>query len=113
MKIGELADATGLTRDTIRFYERNGLIQSEAGKQATNTYRNYPEELVFRLQIIQQARDAGVSVSDIKAVFDALDGSCDPADAKGVVAAKIEELEASKQQIENTIAFFKEQLAKL
>ena len=65
MRIGELAKRTGLSRDTIRFYEREGLIASEAPVEATNSYRDYPEALVERLKMIMEARDAGFSVSEL------------------------------------------------
>lgn len=113
MKIGALADATGLSRDTIRFYERNGLISSQSGSEQTNSYRNYPEELVFRLKVIQQARDAGMAVADIKEMFDAMEGSCDPSEARTVMQAKIAELQDNIRQIENVVAFLKAQIEDL
>lgn len=113
MKIGELSTATGVSRDTIRFYERNGLIESSAGKEATNSYRDYPEELVVRLGFIQSARDAGMSVSDIREMIDALGGRCDPDDAKAILGAKLVDLETSMEQVMRVIQFLKEQIAKL
>lgn len=65
MRIGELAKRTGLSRDTIRFYEREGLIASEKPPEATNSYRDYPEVLVERLGMIIEARDAGFSVGEL------------------------------------------------
>lgn len=65
MRIGELAKRTGLSRDTIRFYEREKLIASEAPKETTNSYRDYPEALVERLKMIVEARDAGFSVGEL------------------------------------------------
>jgi len=111
MRIGELAEKTGLSRDTIRFYERNGLIASEPGDAQTNSYKNYPDDLVPRLVVIQQARDAGMAVAEIRVMLDALNGSCDPADAKRVALAKIAELEDSIRQAEKVIAFLKAQMA--
>lgn len=113
MKIGELAQRTGLSRDTIRHYERNGLIASRASPEATNTYRDYPEDLVSRLGFVQNARDAGMSVADIRAMIDALGGSCAPEDARPVLQAKLRELEASAAQISQVIAFLKMQLDRL
>lgn len=113
MKIGELAKVTGVSRDTIRFYERNGLIESGAGTSATNSYRDYPQELVFRLGFIQSARDAGMSVADIRDMIDALGGGCEPSEAKAILGAKVVELEANKEQITRVIEFLKAQIAEL
>ena len=65
MRIGELANRTSVSRDTIRFYERHGLIRSVPGDGATNTYRDYPEDAIFTLEVIQDAQAAGLSIADI------------------------------------------------
>ena len=49
MRIGALAKASGLSRDTIRFYERRGLISSQA-ESGQNSYRNYPEHALDTLR---------------------------------------------------------------
>ena len=41
MQIGELATATGLSRDSLRFYEKRGLLRA---RRDANGYRNYPPE---------------------------------------------------------------------
>ncbi len=74
MRIGELAVRTGLTRDTIRFYERSGLVHSNGPIDATNDYRDYPEESVERLQMIVEARGAGFTVEDLQRLFAHLEG---------------------------------------
>ena len=65
MRIGELAKRTNVSRDTIRFYERHGLIRSDVDPKASNSYRDYPEETVLTLEVIQDAQAAGLSISDI------------------------------------------------
>ncbi len=69
MRIGELAQKTNLSRDTIRFYERNGLISSDESTSATNSYRDYPEELVERLNMIREAQNAGFSIAELLILF--------------------------------------------
>jgi DNA-binding transcriptional MerR regulator len=69
MRIGELAKRSGLSRDTIRFYEREGLIESEASAEKSNDYRDYSEEMLERLGMIDQARSAGFSVADLQKWF--------------------------------------------
>lgn len=107
MKIGDLAEKAGLSRDTIRFYERNGLIESQAGSSSTNTYREYPEHLVRKLRFINQAREAGMSVADLKGLFVALEGSCDPEQARQVLQERIDELESSIKKTRAVIQFLK------
>ena len=74
VRIGELAARTGLTRDTIRYYERQGLLCSDAPVESTNDYRDYPEEAVERLQMIVEARGARFSVEDLQHLFAHLEG---------------------------------------
>ena len=69
MRIGELAKRTGLPRDTIRFYERNGLITSLKPEGGSNDYRDYADEMVDRLVMITEARDAGFSVKELQALL--------------------------------------------
>ncbi|MBX8491271.1 MerR family DNA-binding transcriptional regulator [Pseudomonas cichorii] len=45
MRIGELAHATAVSRDTLRFYEQRGLISAQ---RTGNSYRHYPVETVQR-----------------------------------------------------------------
>lgn len=78
MRIGALAKATDLSRDTIRFYERHGLISSAPSTSETNSYRNYPDDSVERLQMITDARDAGLSVADLSLLLDAVEHGGQP-----------------------------------
>ena len=51
MRIGELAQAAAVSRDTLRFYEQRGLI---AAQRSANGYRHYPVEMVQLVQLVQQ-----------------------------------------------------------
>jgi DNA-binding transcriptional MerR regulator len=93
LRIGELSRRTGLSRDTIRFYEREGLIASRASENASNSYRAYPEETLERLSMINQARAAGFSVADLRRLFQGLDGMAEASfDAEGFLDEKMTEL---------------------
>lgn len=64
MKIGELAQLSGLTASRIRFYESQGLIGQV--QRLANGYRRYPAEVLQTLQIIQCAQQAGFSLEELK-----------------------------------------------
>src|SRR3712207_2910410 len=53
MQIGELAAATGLSRDTLRFYEARGLLTA---RRRGNGYRDYPPEAVEWLCYLRTAQ---------------------------------------------------------
>lgn len=73
MRIGELAKRSGLSRDTIRFYERRGLLRSVASSEASNSYRDYREDLVERLAMIGEAQEAGMRIADLQQLTALLD----------------------------------------
>jgi DNA-binding transcriptional MerR regulator len=63
MQIGELSSATGLSRDTLRFYEKRGLI---AARRRGNGYREYPAEAVDWLCYVRTAQVLGFTLSEIE-----------------------------------------------
>lgn len=64
MQIGEMADATGLSRDTLRFYEKRGLLRA---RRSANGYRDYPPEAVEWLRYIRLAQSLGFALVEIEA----------------------------------------------
>ena len=66
MKISDVEKRTGLSTKAIRMYEERGLI---AVAREENSYRNYDDDTVERLERIKQFRDAGVSLSSICLYF--------------------------------------------
>lgn len=64
MRIGELAQLSGLAPSRIRFYEASGLIHSVERK--ANGYRDYGEDTVWILEIITGAQSAGFSLEEIR-----------------------------------------------
>ncbi|MGF1512624.1 MAG: MerR family transcriptional regulator [Elainellaceae cyanobacterium] len=71
MRIGELAEQTGLPVDTIRFYEKKGLLNGNHLRRQDNNYRDYTEQAVARLTLIQQAKRLGFTLNEIQAEIDA------------------------------------------
>ncbi len=63
MRIGELQARSGASRDTLRYYERIGLIA--ARRQAGNNYREYGEHTLDELAFIRQAQAMGFTLVEI------------------------------------------------
>lgn len=112
MRIGELAEQTGMTRDAIRFYERIGLIRSERGPEGRHGYRRYDASTVRRLGLIKQAKALGFSLGEIQELLDAwANHSFRPeqkrailVDKIGVVDRKIRELQALSSELKLALA---------
>ncbi len=68
MKIGVLAEATGTPVETIRFYEREGLLPPPA--RAENNYRMYLPTHVERLAFVRQCRNLDMTLDEIRALIE-------------------------------------------
>jgi MerR family copper efflux transcriptional regulator len=66
MLIGEVAEKTGFSRDTIRYYEKIGLIKVGKKNRRDNNYKEYSEETLERLRIIGRAKHLGFSLAEIQ-----------------------------------------------
>lgn len=64
MKIGELAKQTGCEVETIRYYEREGLVP--VPPRTEGNYRSYSEQDAERLLFIRHCRSLGMSLDDIR-----------------------------------------------
>ncbi len=71
MRIGELARAAGVKAETIRYYEREGVLASPPRTQAN--YRDYGPEHARRLNFIRRARDLGFSMTRIRDLLELAD----------------------------------------
>lgn len=63
LTIGELARTAGVGRETVRFYERRGLIEDPP--RTPSGYRVYPSTAVARLRFIHRAKELGFSLREI------------------------------------------------
>jgi len=105
MKIGALAEATGTSIETIRFYEREGLLPPPA--RAENNYRMYLPAHVERLAFIRQCRNLDMTLDEIRALIalrDAPAQDCGEIDALldehiGHVTQRIRELRALEKSL--------------
>ena len=66
MKIGDVADASGLSTKTIRYYEDIGLIRPARG---TNGYRDFAESDVHKLAFLARARSLGFSIEECRTLL--------------------------------------------
>ena len=63
LTIGKLAASAGVGRETIRYYERKGLLEEPPRSEAG--YRHYPPDAVDRLRFIRRAQDLGFTLAEI------------------------------------------------
>lgn len=66
MLIGQLSKLTGFSRDTIRYYEKIGLIELPRRRRTDNNYKDYPEDVVHRLRAIRKYKELGFTLEEIR-----------------------------------------------
>ncbi len=64
LTIGKVARRAGVGVETIRFYEREGLIT--APSRGVSGYRRYPEETVSRIRFVRRAKALGFSLREVR-----------------------------------------------
>ncbi len=93
LRIGEVARESGVGIETIRFYEREGVL--DAPMRTAGGYRAYPREAVDQLKFVRRAKNLGFTLKEIR---DLLSLKADPrkpcAEVDRRVAEKIEAIEA-------------------
>jgi Cu(I)-responsive transcriptional regulator len=98
MKIGELSAATGTNIETIRYYERIGLLPIP--KRTNSNYRSYVAHHRERLAFVRHARELGFSIPDIRSLLDLSDNpdrECAAADR--IASHHLEQVEEKLAQL--------------
>lgn len=104
----DVARATGVSTDTLRYYERKGLLPRAA--RTTGGYRRYPASTVERVALIQRALVIGFTLSDLKRVLATRDRGGAPCRAvRDLVAQRLDDLD---QQLVD-LASFRDSLRQL
>jgi Cu(I)-responsive transcriptional regulator len=96
--IGQLASATGVGVETVRFYERKGLLNAPARR--LSGYREYDDEAVERLRFIRRAQQVGFTLKEIRELL-ALraDPDASRADVRGKAEVKIDDIDTKVRDL--------------
>jgi len=92
MTISKIAKEAGVGVETVRFYERKGLIK-QPPKPAIGGYRIYPPETEEQIRFIRQAQELGFALREIKELLALrMDPKTDCADVRGRAQTKLDEI---------------------
>ena len=99
LTIGKVASRAGVGVETVRFYERQGLLQ-EPDRRASG-YRQYGEDVVARLRFIRRAKELGFTLKEVAELL-ALrhDPAATRSDVRERVRAKVEDIEAKVRDLQ-------------
>ena len=109
LTIGHLARQTGTKVETIRFYEKRGLLPEPS--RTEGNFRSYEPEHLNRLSFIRRARDLGFSLEQVRALLTLSDDRTRPCTAIDAIAhehrteveRKIRDLQALKAELDRVI----------
>jgi DNA-binding transcriptional MerR regulator len=111
MKIGEIAEKTNVSRDTIRLYEKLGLLNNITRPYEYNNYKEYGIENVFRVKMIKEMQRIGLKLKECKGVIDALvNDEMDAEKRKLFIRTKIEEVQNKIASLTQIKSFLQEHL---
>jgi len=91
--IGEVARQAGVGVETVRFYERQGLL--EEPERRASGYRQYDQEAVAVLRFIRRAKELGFTLKEIQGLLALrLDASATRTEVRAQATAKVADIEA-------------------
>lgn len=98
MTIGKVAKESGVGVETVRFYEREGLLQQPARK--LSGYRQYEPEAIIRLRFIKNAQRLGFTLREIKELLALrIDPGATRAQVRQQAIAKIEDIDQRIEEL--------------
>ncbi|GHO76545.1 MerR family transcriptional regulator [Ktedonobacter sp. SOSP1-85] len=111
MLIKELEKKTGLTRHTIRFYEKQGFLASGSFRREENNYRNYSEETVAYLKMLKAGQAAGFTLAELKELINADEANELPLQRKvELICQKIKDIERKKADLDQVQTYLTQML---
>ena len=106
MKIGELSKKTGLTVDSIRFYEKSGLIRPPV--RTEGGYREFNDDVVAAIEFVSHCRSLDIPIPEIKKLLNVRSGSAKSCkEANEVIDEQLTKLRArikELKRLERTLA---------
>jgi len=113
MFISELEKKTGLTRHTIRFYEKVGFLEKRYIQRGANNYRDYSEEAVALLLNMKAGQAAGFTLAELKEVREADETNELTLQRKvELIRQKIEEIDRKKAELDRIQTYLADILAR-
>lgn len=92
LKIGQVAERGGVNLQTIRYYEREGLLPEPPRLQSG--YRMFPDATVRRVHFIKRAQELGFTLAEIKELLALrIDGKRNRSEVRTLAEAKISDIE--------------------
>lgn len=109
MRIGELARKAGIGVETVRFYERAGLLQEPPRRESG--YREYSPESLVRLRFIRHAKTLGFSLPEIQELLSLRRSETSCGEVQQRIQTKIEDVRQKIRSLERIEMLLEELVA--
>ena len=114
MQIKDLAHCSGLSIDTIRYYEKLGVLDKQFITRLDNNYREYDTAVVGQLQLVKEAQAAGFTLSQIRALAKVWqNGELTNQEKYDLFEAKVQEITQRITQLTSIKTYLLEKIAGL
>ena len=111
MLIKELASHTGVSTDTIRFYEKQGLLDETHFQRTSNGYRHYTDASVQRLNLIKMGQAAGFTLNEMRQAIGAWEtDELTPEEKIAYMCRKLEEIDQKMAAINDIKAYLQDKI---
>ncbi|WP_148612955.1 heavy metal-responsive transcriptional regulator [Nocardioides rubriscoriae] len=98
MRIGEVAAAADVPTQTIRFYERRGLLPQPL--RGPNGYREYDDSILTRLAFIRSGQAAGLTLVEVASILDLRrDGAVPCAHVESLLVTKLDDIQERQREL--------------
>jgi MerR family transcriptional regulator, copper efflux regulator len=98
LKISQLAEQAGVGIDTVRYYERAGLLPEPPRRPSG--YREYPPQSLQRLRFIRRAKALGFSLDEISGLLELSDKRSDVEAVKRLAEQRLAEVESRLRELQ-------------
>ena len=98
MRIGEAGEAAGVSTQTIRFYERRGLLPQPS--RGANGYREYDASVLTRLAFIRSGQAAGLTLVEVASILDLRrEGALPCAHVHSLLLTKLDDIRGRQREL--------------
>ena len=98
MKVSQVARQAGVSPDSVRFYEKEGLLPP--APRSPSGYRQYDGSTAQRIRFIKGAQEMGLKLTEIRELLDIQDrGACPCGHTKTLVERRMDEIDAEMKRL--------------
>ena len=111
MRIGLIASKTMVSRDTVRLYEKLGLLTNITRPNEYNNYKDYGEENIYRIGMIKEMQRIGLKLKECKGIIEALvNDEMNFEDRKKFIQSRIKQTNEHIKSLQQIKKFLQEHL---